>query len=152
MQRSRILVVEDNDLNMKLIRAVLTYGGYEILEARDGEAALRVASGERPDLVLMDVQLPRMSGLEVTRRLRAETSTSSVPVIAMTAYALRGDKEKIIEAGCDGYVSKPIDTRALPGVIAEYLDRAGAGGAASDEGAPADETRRRPKTIDGEGS
>ena len=127
MEPSKILVVEDNDLNMKLIRAVLQYGGYEILEARDGESALREAAGAQPDLILMDVQLPKMSGLDVTRQLRSDEATASVPVIAMTAYALRGDKEKIMEAGCDGYVSKPIDTRALPGVIAEYLDRADSG-------------------------
>ncbi len=120
---SRILVVEDNELNMKLIRAILGFSGYEIVEAMDGETALELIRANRPDLILMDVQLPRMSGLEATEILKNDPGTQDIPVIAMTAYALRGDREKILEAGCDGYVSKPIDTRALPGLLAEYLDR-----------------------------
>ena len=127
---SRILVVEDNELNMKLIRAILGFSGYEIVEAMDGEtalelirAAIEMSVDKRPDLILMDVQLPRMSGLEATEILKNDPGTQDIPVIAMTAYALRGDREKILEAGCDGYVSKPIDTRALPGLLAEYLDR-----------------------------
>jgi len=116
-----ILVVEDNDLNMKLIRAVLDMHGFSVLEALDAETAVDVAKSERPDLVLMDVQLPRISGLEAARILKRAPETESIPVIAMTAYALRGDREKILDAGCDGYVSKPIDTRALPGLLRDFL-------------------------------
>ena len=119
--RSRILVVEDNELNMKLIRAILTFSGHEIVEAYDGETAVDLARSETPDLILMDVQLPKMTGLEATQILKTDFETREIPVVAMTAYALRGDREKILEAGCDGYVSKPIDTRALPGVLAEFL-------------------------------
>ncbi len=116
-----ILVVEDNALNMKLIRAVLRFSGHEILEASDGESAIDIARAQAPDLILMDVQLPRMSGLEAVEVLKDDPTTNAIPVVAMTAYALRGDREKILESGCDGYVSKPIDTRTLPGVLAEYL-------------------------------
>lgn len=119
--KSSILVVEDNELNMKLIRAILTFSGHEIFEANDGESAVDLARSKQPDLILMDVQLPKMTGLEATQILKNDAGTEAIPVIAMTAYALRGDREKILEAGCDGYVSKPIDTRALPGVLAEYL-------------------------------
>jgi two-component system cell cycle response regulator DivK len=120
--RHRILVVEDNELNMKLIRAILVGTGKEILEATDGESAIEIARRERPDLVLMDVQLPKMSGLEATEIMKADPDLAAIPIVAMTAYALKGDREKILDAGCDGYVAKPIDTRAFPALLDEYLD------------------------------
>ena len=117
----KILIVEDNPRNMRLIKMVLGNKGYSLLEATDGEEALAVAMEERPDLIIMDIQLPKMDGLEVTRRLRRTPAFSQVPIIALTASVMEGDREKIIEAGCDIYVSKPMDTRQLPGLVAEML-------------------------------
>ena len=95
--------------------------GYTLLKATDGEEALDVATGERPDLIIMDIQLPKLSGLEVTRRLRQMPEFSHIPIIALTAHAMKGDREKFIEAGCDAYLSKPINTREFPKMIAELL-------------------------------
>ena len=99
----------------------LKAGNYALLKANDGEEALDTAVRERPDLIIMDMQLPKLSGLEVTQRLRQMAEFSHVPIIALTAYAMKGDKEKFIEAGCDAYLSKPIDTRELPKMIARML-------------------------------
>ena len=119
--KEKILIVEDNPQNMRLIEMTLRAKGYILLKAADGEEALDMATGERPDLIIMDIQLPKMNGLEVTRRLRQMPEFSHIPIIAITAYAMKGDKEKFIEAGCDAYLSKPISTRELPKVIAEML-------------------------------
>jgi len=100
---------------------VLRDKGYTLLEATDGEEALDLAKRELPDLIIMDIQLPKLSGLEVTKKLRETSAFSHVPIIALTAYAMKGDKERFINAGCDAYLSKPIDSRELPGVIAEML-------------------------------
>jgi CheY-like chemotaxis protein len=117
----RILIVEDNPENMRLLEMVLRAKNYTLLKATDGEEALDIAIRERPDLIIMDIQLPKMNGLEVTRKLRETPALSHTPIIAITAYAMKGDKERVIEAGCDAYLSKPINTRELPGVIAETL-------------------------------
>ena len=114
----RILIVEDNPRNMKLFRVTLRPHGYSLLEATDGEEALGVAVREKPALIMMDMQLPKLSGLEVVRRLRQMPASGHIPIIAVTACAMRGDREKFIEAGCDAYLAKPINTRELPGVIA----------------------------------
>jgi len=119
--KEKILIVEDNPPNMRLIEMVLRDKGYTLLKATDGDEALEVAFRELPDLVIMDIQLPKLSGLEVTKKLRETPAFSHIPIIAITAYAMKGDKEGIIESGCDAYVSKPINTRELPGVIAEML-------------------------------
>jgi len=119
--KKKILIVEDNPQNMKLMEMLLEAKGYILLEAIDGEQAMDVATTERPDLILMDIQLPKMSGLEVTRKLRQLPAFNHIPIIAITAYAMKGDKEKFIEAGCDAYLTKPIDTRELPKVISEML-------------------------------
>jgi len=100
---------------------VLRAKSYTLLQATDGEQALAVAMEERPDLIIMDIQLPKVNGLEVTRRLRETPGLSQIPIIALTAYAMKGDREKVIEAGCNAYVSKPINTRQLPEMIAEML-------------------------------
>jgi len=99
----------------------LRAGDYTLLKATDGEEALDIATRERPDLIIMDMQLPKVSGLEVTRRLRQMPVFSHVPIIALTAYAMKGDKEKFIGAGCDAYLSKPINTRELPEIIGKML-------------------------------
>ena len=114
----RILIVEDNPRNMKLFRVTLRPHGYILFEATDGEEALEVAVREKPALIMMDMQLPKLSGLEVVRRLRQMPASGHIPIIAVTACAMRGDREKFIEAGCDAYLAKPINTRELPGVIA----------------------------------
>ena len=121
--KEKILIVEDNPQNMKLIEMILRAKDYTLLKATDGEEALDVAMKERPDLIIMDVWLPKMNGLEVTRRLRETPAFSRTPIIGVTAYAMKGDREKVIESGCDAYLSKPIDTRELPEVIAEMLAR-----------------------------
>ncbi len=120
----KILIVEDNPQNMKVVQMALRPHGYILLEATDGEEALEVINnGERPDLILLDIQLPKIDGFEVTRRLRRIPEFSHVPIIAVTAYAMRGDEEKIVGAGCDAYLPKPINTRELPRLVAEMLQR-----------------------------
>jgi|SRR5579863_1442620 len=113
--RRRVLIVEDNPLNMKLFAAMIASQGYEVLEAIDGLGGLDLAHRQHPDLIIMDIQLPGMSGLDVTHSLKADADTRDIPVIATTAYALRGDEERIRESGCDGYMAKPI-------AISEFLD------------------------------
>ena len=117
----KVLIVEDNAQNMRLIEMTLRSGGYTILKATDGVAALDIAVRERPDLIIMDIQLPRMDGVEVTARLRQMPEFQTIPIIAVTAYAMRGDEEKFAKAGCDAYLAKPINTRELPGMIAGML-------------------------------
>jgi len=119
--QEKILIVEDNPQNMKLIEMTLRGKGYTLLKATDGEEALDMAMREQPDLIIMDMQLPKLNGLEVTKRLRKTSAFSHTPIIALTAYAMKGDREKFISGGCDAYVSKPINTRELPGMIAEML-------------------------------
>jgi CheY-like chemotaxis protein len=123
MADKSILIVDDNPVNSKLIRVLLAGEGYEVHTAGDAEAALRVLAGLNPDLILMDVQLPGIDGLELTRRLKADPATRGIKILGLTAYAMKGDKEKILAAGCDGYIAKPIDTRTLPQVIGHYLER-----------------------------
>ena len=117
----KILIVEDNPQNMKVAQMTLKPHGYTLLEATDGEQALEIAVRDKPDLIIMDVQLPKVSGLEVTRRLRRMPAFRHIPIIAITAYAMKGDREKVVEAGCDAYLPKPINTRELPGFVAEML-------------------------------
>jgi len=119
----KILVVEDNPTNMRVIRMVLGNKGYGLLEAADGEEALVVAMEGRPDLIVMDIQLPKMDGLEVTRRLRQTPEFKHTPIIALTASAMEGDREKIMAAGCDKYISKPVNTRQFPQLVAEMLQQ-----------------------------
>jgi two-component system cell cycle response regulator DivK len=121
----KILIVEDNPTNMRLIGMVLKSRGYKLLGASDGEEALAVAIKRKPDLIVMDIQLPKMDGLEVTRRLRQTPEFKQTPIIALTASAMDGDREKIIAAGCDEYISKPVNTRQFPQLVAEMLQEGG---------------------------
>ncbi|MHB9111142.1 MAG: response regulator [Thermoleophilia bacterium] len=121
MSKPKILVVEDNLMNLELVSDVLEAHGYQVLQADTGQKALEIAEGEQPDLVLMDIQLPEMDGLEVTRLLKQNERTSHISVIALTAHVMRGDEERAREAGCSGYIAKPINTREFAGVIAGYL-------------------------------
>jgi CheY-like chemotaxis protein len=116
-----ILIVDDNPANLKLIRVLLGAEGYEIRCAADAEEALVILADFRPRLILMDLQLPGMDGLALTRKLKADPQTCHIPILALTAYAMKGDEEKAREAGCDGYITKPIDTRRLPQEIAQFL-------------------------------
>jgi two-component system, cell cycle response regulator DivK len=119
-----ILVVDDNAANLKLVRVTLLAEGYDVRTATSAEDALSVLDSFRPRLILMDIQMPGMDGLTLTRTLKADPARRDIIVVALTAYAMKGDEEKARAAGCDGYISKPIDTRTLPGVIAGYLARA----------------------------
>lgn len=116
-----ILVVDDYEANLNLVRLILTQGGYEVRTAVDAEQALELLQKLRPALILMDIQLPGMDGLELTRRLKADPATESLLVIAFSAYAMKGDEERFRAAGCDGYIPKPVDTRTLASQIQQCL-------------------------------
>ena len=117
----RILVVEDHEENRRIMRDLLTHAGYEMLEAITGEDGVTAAERERPDLILMDIQLPGLDGYEATRRIKAKPALRHIPVIAVTSYALSGDDRKALEAGCDAYVTKPFSPRVLLAKIREFL-------------------------------
>lgn len=117
----RILVVEDNELNLKLVRDVLSHAGYDVLEARSGEQGVALATACPPDLILMDLQLPGIDGTETLRQLRASPLTEEVPIVAVTAFAMREDRERAVRCGFDGYVEKPFSTRELPAQVQEFL-------------------------------
>jgi len=119
-----ILVVDDNPTNLKLVSDVLEFEGYNILKAVDAEEAQVVLAATLPDLILMDIALPGMDGLTLTRKLKAEERTRGIRIVALTAFAMKGDDQKAFDAGCDGYITKPVDTRKLPDQVAGYLARA----------------------------
>lgn len=119
MSPRTILYVEDNEVNRKIVRDLLRRTSYRLIEAGDGEAGVALAIAERPDLILMDVQLPKISGLEATRRLRADPATATIPIIAITSFALSGDEQRAKEAGATAYLAKPYSPFALLGKIRE---------------------------------
>ena len=121
---AKVLIVEDNPANMKLATFLLESAGHTVLSATDAEAGLTLARGERPNLILMDIQLPGMDGLEATALLKRDDATSAIPVIALTALAMKGDEERIRAAGCDGYVAKPMDYQDFLAIIAAQLAHA----------------------------
>jgi len=121
MAGEAILIVDDNPANLKLARVVLTSAGYDVRTAADAEEALSVLQELKPLLILMDIQLPGMDGLELTRRLKADPAMRGVVIVGLTAYAMKGDEEKARAAGCDSYIAKPIDTRRFPGQVAALL-------------------------------
>ena len=118
----KILVVEDNNRNRRLLKILLESRGYEVIEAVTGEEAMKYLRDSNPDLILMDIQLPNVDGLELTRDIKSNPKTADIPIVAVTAYAMKGDRERILEAGCDGYISKPIDTRKLILLVTETLE------------------------------
>lgn len=124
MTGASVLIVDDNPVNLRLVEATLKGADYEVHGAADSSSALEAVSSLRPRLILMDIQLPGMDGLELTRRLKADPATKHIPIVATTAYAMAGDEAKARQAGCDGYLAKPIDVLALPGVVSEYLHAA----------------------------
>ncbi len=117
-----VMVVEDNDLNMKLFHDLLEAHGYNILQTKDGMEALKLAREHRPDLILMDIQLPEVSGLEVTKWIKEDDSLKSIPVVAVTAFAMKGDEEKIREGGCEAYIAKPISVTNFLQTVARFLN------------------------------
>ena len=119
----KILVVEDNDMNMQLVEFLLEEGGYDIVKAASGEEALAITrdTPNAPDLILMDIHLPGMDGLSVVREMKTDARTSRIPILALTAHAMRGDKDRFLEAGCDGYISKPIDVKTFIASIEQYF-------------------------------
>jgi CheY-like chemotaxis protein len=121
MARKLILIVDDNEQNLKLTKVILTIEGYEVRTAFDAEEALRILESFTPHLILMDMQLPRMDGLELTRQLKADPARRGIIVIALTASAMKGDEKKAYAAGCDDYLSKPIDIDVLARIVAEQL-------------------------------
>ena len=116
-----ILIVDDNPTNLKLARVLLAGEGYVVKTANDGEEMLKVLESFTPRLILMDIQLPGVDGLELTRRLRADPARRDIAIVALTAYAMKGDEDNALAAGCDGYITKPIDLDTLPRIVAEHL-------------------------------
>jgi CheY-like chemotaxis protein len=121
MANETVLVIEDNEMNMKLARSLLQLGKYSVLEASDAENGIKLAREHHPDLILMDIQLPGMDGLTATREIKNDPAVKDITVIALTSYAMQGDEEKAKDAGCAGYISKPIDTRSFLETVAQFL-------------------------------
>jgi two-component system, cell cycle response regulator DivK len=121
-----ILIVEDNEKNLKLVRDVLEFNGFETVDARNAADAIAVATARQPDLVLMDIQLPDADGITALQRLRSNAETASMVVVALTAFAMKDDRERLLAAGFDGYLEKPIDVRAFPGQVRNYVLTTGA--------------------------
>ena len=120
----KVLIVEDNELNMKLFHDLLDAQGYETLQTREGLQALALAREHRPDLILMDIQLPEISGLEVTKWLKEDAELASIPVVAVTAFAMKGDEERIREGGCEAYISKPISVSMFLAKVRQFIGEA----------------------------
>ncbi len=116
-----VLIVEDNELNMKLFHDLLEASGYATLQARNGQTALELARAHRPDLVLMDIQLPGMSGLDVTRTLKADPGLAAIPVVAVTAFAMKGDEDRMRAGGCEAYLSKPISLAKFLETVRSFI-------------------------------
>jgi two-component system cell cycle response regulator DivK len=120
-RRKTVMIVEDNELNMRLFRDLLAAFGYRTVETRDGLMALDLARAEKPDLILMDIQLPEVSGLDITRWMKADDELASIPIIAVTAFAMRGDEERFREGGCQDYLSKPISVATFIGAVRRFI-------------------------------
>ena len=116
-----ILIVEDEPKNLKLFRDLLQASGYSTIEATDGKQGVELAKANKPDLILMDVMMPKMDGLEATQILKADATTGNIPILALTSYAMKGDRERILEAGCDGYLAKPVNIKEFLQEVTKYL-------------------------------
>jgi len=130
----KILIVEDNPTNMKLASSLLNKEGYEVLEAAEAEAGITIAKAQMPDLILMDIQLPGMDGLTATGILKNDPVTKDIPVIALTAFAMKGDERKMLAAGCDGYIAKPIRYKEFLATVRSFLNRTNESGGHEDAG------------------
>jgi len=122
MTKKKILIVEDNEQNLYLSTFLLEKQGYDVIQARNGQEGLDTAAVARPDLILLDIQLPLMDGYEVARRLKAVEETRSIPIVAVTSYAMAGDREAVLSAGCEGYIEKPIDPDRFVEQVKRYLE------------------------------
>ena len=123
----KILIVEDNDLNLKLFRDLLEAHGYETLQTKDGAEAVSMTRNSHPDLILMDIQLPEISGLDITRKIKADQDICDIPIVAVTAFAMKDDEEKILRAGCEAYISKPISITHFLDTVKAFLGEKTAG-------------------------
>ena len=121
MKSQTVLIIEDNELNMKLVRSMLQLAHYEIVEAQNAERGIELAREHLPNLILMDIQLPGIDGLDATRIIKKDPKLAHIPIVALTSYAMQGDEEKAISAGCTGYIAKPIDTRNFLDILSQYL-------------------------------
>ncbi len=121
MKSQTVLIIEDNELNMKLVRSMLQLAHYEIVEAQNAEGGIELAREHLPNLILMDIQLPGIDGLDATRIIKKDPKLAHIPIVALTSYAMQGDEEKAISAGCTGYIAKPIDTRNFLDILSQYL-------------------------------
>lgn len=122
--KTTLLYIEDNPLNMRLVRRMLASFGYDIAEAPDAKSGMKRIEEKRPDLILVDVNLPGIDGLELTRRLKTDPHTANIPIVALTANAMHGDRELCLQAGCDGYIAKPVSRMELKNVVKQYLQPA----------------------------
>ncbi len=138
--KKKVLIVEDNELNMKLFHDLLEAHGIDTLQTRDGKEAFQLAKENKPDLIIMDIQLPEVSGLEITKVMKEDADLKSIPVIAVTAFAMKGDEQKIREGGCEDYISKPISVARFLEIVKKYLDVDKA-----QKDAPADKTEAEEK-------
>ena len=125
MIAQKILVIEDLPINMELVTDLLELAGYKVFQAETAETGIEMARTEFPDLILMDIGLPGMDGLTATGILKQDRSTEGIPIIALTSHAMKGDEKKVLAAGCDGYITKPIDTRELPQTVARFIKSSG---------------------------
>lgn len=125
MAGNAIMIVDDNLINLKLVKVLLEYSGYRVRTAVDADGVVQTLKEFRPDLILMDIQLPGMDGLTLTRQLKANPKTAAIPVVALTAYAMKGDDEKALASGCSGYITKPVDTRNFTKQLEQFLEAGG---------------------------
>ena len=121
MSDINVMVVEDNEKNRKLMRVLLKSKGYNVIEATTGEEAISTLKKQKPDIILMDIQLPGIDGITLVKQIKADANTNDIPIIAVTAFAMKGDEQKILSFGCNGYISKPIDTHELLNIIEQHL-------------------------------
>ncbi|OHB35817.1 MAG: two-component system response regulator [Planctomycetes bacterium GWA2_40_7] len=123
MSEEKILIIDDNPMNLELVSDLLELHGFLVIKAKDSKTGMELAQTEKPDLILMDIQLPGIDGIDATRILKEDIITADIPIVALTAHAMKGDEEKILKAGCTGYISKPINTREFPKIVKSYLKK-----------------------------
>lgn len=123
MSDKNVMVVEDNEKNRKLMRVILKAKGYNVIEATTGEEALNILKDQKPDIILMDIQLPGIDGITLVKQIKADITMRDIPIVAVTAYAMKGDEKKILSCGCDAYISKPINTQELPLTVEKYIKK-----------------------------
>ena len=123
MSEEKLLIIDDNPMHLELVSDLLELHGFLVIKAKDSKTGMELAQTEKPDLILMDIQLPGIDGIDATRILKEDIITADIPIVALTAHAMKGDEEKILKAGCTGYISKPINTREFPKIVKSYLKK-----------------------------